>query len=72
MTPAAIAIATTAGCRPVALYGGPPTTPVAPASEICGDGVDNEGDALADCDDPDCAGLEACATEMVTMYGAPF
>ncbi|MEA3329567.1 MAG: hypothetical protein U9Q06_02375 [Nanoarchaeota archaeon] len=28
--------------------------------EICDDGVDNDGDGLVDCDDPDCIGDPAC------------
>jgi hypothetical protein len=28
--------------------------------EICGDGLDNDGDGLADCDDLDCAGTPEC------------
>lgn len=27
---------------------------------VCGDGLDNDGDTLADCADPDCAGTAAC------------
>ena len=32
---------------------------IAPA-EDCADGIDNDGDGLADCDDPDCAGIGSC------------
>jgi|APLak6261679142_1056127.scaffolds.fasta_scaffold00004_146 hypothetical protein len=28
--------------------------------EVCGDGVDNDGNGLVDCDDRDCAGQAAC------------
>lgn len=28
--------------------------------EICGDGIDNDGDGKADCDDSDCAGQGSC------------
>ena len=34
----------------------------APLPENCGDGWDNDGDGLSDCDDPDCAGDPACST----------
>ena len=34
----------------------------APPPETCGDGWDNDGDGLADCDDPDCAGDPACSS----------
>ena len=30
-------------------------------TEACADGVDNDGDALLDCDDPDCVNVELCA-----------
>ena len=29
----------------------------------CADGLDNDGDGLVDCDDPDCAGLAVCNTD---------
>ncbi len=45
------------------VYGAPPM------QEICGDGVDNDGDELADCADEDCASDAAC--EMVDVYGGP-
>jgi len=32
-----------------------------PAQEICDDGIDNDGDALADCADADCGADAACA-----------
>lgn len=28
--------------------------------QACGDGIDNDGDGLADCSDPDCARLDTC------------
>jgi hypothetical protein len=28
--------------------------------EICNDHVDNDGDGLVDCDDPDCSGIDGC------------
>jgi len=31
-----------------------------PAAEICDDGIDNDGDGLTDCDDPDCDSDTAC------------
>ncbi len=34
--------------------------------ETCFDGTDNDGDGLADCDDPDCAG-KACAVALVCV-----
>lgn len=30
-------------------------------AEVCGDGVDNDGDGAVDCADPECAGLASCA-----------
>lgn len=33
---------------------------VVPEADNCGDGVDNEGDGLVDCLDPDCVGTPAC------------
>ncbi len=35
-------------------------SPVAPNRETCGDGIDNDGNGLTDCADPDCAGQAAC------------
>ena len=31
-----------------------------PPAEDCTDGIDNDGDGLADCDDSDCAGIGSC------------
>lgn len=31
-----------------------------PTNEICGDGIDNDGNGLKDCDDRDCVGQPAC------------
>jgi hypothetical protein len=28
--------------------------------EICNDGIDNDGDGLVDCHDPDCSGIDGC------------
>ena len=28
--------------------------------EVCNDGVDNDGDGLVDCEDPDCSGVDGC------------
>ncbi len=42
-------------------------------AEVCDDGVDNDGDARADCDDTDCAQDEACEAPegtVVTFDGA--
>jgi hypothetical protein len=41
--------------------------PEAQVRETCGDGVDNDGNGLVDCDDPDCAGQQACID--TTDYG---
>jgi cysteine-rich repeat protein len=38
-------------------------------TELCGDGLDNDGDALADCDDSDCAAVPGCASEGVEECG---
>ncbi len=35
--------------------------------EICGDGLDNDGNLLVDCDDPECKGQDACID--TTDYG---
>lgn len=32
--------------------------------EICADGIDNDGDGLIDCQDPDCEANEACIDEV--------
>lgn len=32
-----------------------------PKRETCGDGIDNDGNGLLDCQDPDCAGQPQCA-----------
>ena len=37
----------------------------------CGDGADNDGDGLFDCDDPDCAGAPACEEELNSPPTAP-
>ncbi len=42
------------------------TGAAAPTTEtVCDDGLDDEGDGLIDCDDPDCASAVACAGECV-------
>jgi cysteine-rich repeat protein len=38
-------------------------------TELCGDGLDNDGDALADCDDSDCAAVPGCAPVGVEECG---
>ncbi len=52
------------------------TEELPPAQELLHDGVDNDGDGLADCADPDCVDMESCvaglAKEDVPMYGVPF
>ena len=35
-----------------------------PPQEICDDGVDNDGDVLVDCDDPDCVSFVDCLVEI--------
>lgn len=35
-------------------------SPVEKVREVCGDGIDNDGNGLTDCADPDCAGQAAC------------
>jgi formylglycine-generating enzyme required for sulfatase activity len=35
-----------------------------PGTEICGDGLDNDHDALVDCFDDDCSGESACSEEL--------
>ena len=42
----------------------------APPGENCADGVDNDGDGLADCDDPDCAADPEC--QAPNLEGQPF
>lgn len=37
-----------------------PREPGLPAEQICDDGIDNNGDGLIDCVDPDCASNPAC------------
>ncbi|MBU0480865.1 MAG: choice-of-anchor F family protein [Proteobacteria bacterium] len=40
------------------------STPPPPAEEtMCADGMDNDGDNLIDCSDPDCAGIGICGPE---------
>jgi hypothetical protein len=34
---------------------------IAPGAELCGDGIDNDGDGLIDCEDPDCDSDPFCA-----------
>ena len=33
-------------------------------AEVCDDGIDNDGDGLVDCEDPDCAGSPECIPEI--------
>jgi hypothetical protein len=37
--------------------------------EICDNGIDDDGDRLVDCDDPDCFGVAVCAAPMCTPDG---
>ena len=37
--------------------------------EICDNGIDDDGDRLIDCDDPDCFGVAVCAAPMCTPDG---
>jgi len=37
-----------------------------PTPEDCTDGIDNDGDGLVDCDDPDCTGTPSCSTGTCT------
>ena len=41
---------------------GPTTSTTMMTSEVCNDGVDNDGDELLDCQDLDCVGNPACPT----------
>src|SRR3989344_9220060 len=36
----------------------------------CEDGLDNEGDTLSDCDDPDCSGAAACRCGALSCGGS--
>jgi hypothetical protein len=46
---------------PVVSTGTPP--PPAEPETMCTDGIDNDNDGLADCADPDCAGIGGCGPE---------
>jgi subtilisin family serine protease len=37
----------------------------------CSDGLDNDGDGLRDCDDPDCYAVPACAAALFTFTDTP-
>jgi len=39
--------------------------------EICNNGIDDDGDGLADCDDPDCSGDPACQPGQVSCSAGP-
>jgi hypothetical protein len=58
--PAYVPLPTFKGTVPVMSGGGGGTTPPTPVESICNDGIDNDGDGLIDCDDPDCAGRSYC------------
>ncbi len=48
----------------------PGIVPVAPVdTEICDSGADDDGDALIDCDDPDCADDWACTPDCLGVIG---
>jgi hypothetical protein len=40
-----------------------------PSREICGNGVDDDGNGLADCADPDCAGVDRCPAADAGWFG---
>jgi len=42
----------------------------ASTAEDCGDSIDNDGDSLTDCEDPDCS-LEASCLDFCCYYGDP-
>ena len=45
---------------------GPPESPTSGTSEThCSDGIDNDGDGLTDCDDPDCSGAAECLSSIL-------
>ncbi len=42
------------------------------SEEICGNGIDDDGDTLVDCDDPDCASAQVCVpTPTATFTSTP-
>ncbi len=45
----------------------PPPPPPGPTAESCADGVDEDQDGLADCDDPDCVDSFACAVALAEL-----
>ena len=45
-----------------------PTAPV--PQEICDNGLDDDGDGLADCDDPSCSGYASCPVFAASVSGA--
>jgi hypothetical protein len=45
-----------------ALESTPPPNPPPPVAENCANNIDDDGDLLIDCNDPDCSGSPACAT----------
>ncbi len=76
---AVLAIPTALGLTTCASSQGPveqsPIDEPAARPELLMDGLDNDGDGLVDCADPDCTNMEACAgiaKENVPMYGVPF
>jgi len=53
---------TSADCRRLECALGTPDCSGGPGVEICTNGVDDDGDRLADCTDPDCVGDPTCAS----------
>ncbi|HHM21848.1 MAG TPA: hypothetical protein ENJ20_07470, partial [Bacteroidetes bacterium] len=47
------------------------TITVTPCAEVCGDGIDNDGDGLLDCDDPECLAVGQPAPQMDEFYTCP-
>ena len=45
---------------------------VAPSAEVCDDGLDNDQDGSADCDDAECADQGFCVDALYTCANAPF
>ena len=42
-----------------------------PCVELCNNGLDDDGDGLADCDDPDCPCFDDCGNTFVKALGLP-
>ncbi len=66
-----VTVTNAAGCSGTAAV----TVTVNNCPEVCTDGIDNDGDGLIDCDDPDCAAVGAPSLEddaFETCPGLPF